>query len=41
MLLTTYSRWIDGADKSKERAKIEALFDSDSHKTATKSEKQA
>jgi integrase len=41
MLLTTYSRWIDGADKSKERAKIEALFDSDSHKTATKTEKQA
>ena len=27
MLLTTYSRWIDGADKSAERAKIDAIFD--------------
>ncbi|XXG30234.1 MAG: DUF3596 domain-containing protein [Ferrovum myxofaciens] len=27
MLLTTYSRWIDGADKSAERAKIDTAFD--------------
>jgi integrase len=36
MLLTTYARWIDGADKSKERSKIDALFEDHSHKTATK-----
>jgi len=41
MLLTTYSRWIDGADKSKERSKIEALFTNHCHKTATDSDDSA
>jgi integrase len=36
MLLNTYARWIDGADMSKERSKIDSLFDAPSHKTATK-----
>lgn len=36
MLLTTYSRWIDGADKNKENQKIEAIFAVDSHQYATK-----
>ncbi len=31
MVLTVYSRWIDGADKSRERSKIDELFE----KTAT------
>ncbi|EQD69220.1 integrase family protein, partial [mine drainage metagenome] len=39
MLLTTYSRWIDGADKSAERAKIDTAFDpiatAAPHKTKT------
>ena len=35
MVLTVYSKWIDGADKSKERGKIDAMFLSDSHKYAT------
>lgn len=39
MLLTTYARWIDGADKSKERSKIDALFAPDRHKTATRQNK--
>jgi integrase len=26
MVLTVYSKWIDGADKSKERGKIDAMF---------------
>jgi integrase len=37
MLLTVYSKWIDGADKNKENQKIEAIFEADSHKRATKS----
>lgn len=36
MVLTVYSKWIDGADKSQERGKIDAMFASDSHKNATK-----
>lgn len=36
MVLTIYSKWIDGADKSQERGKIDAMFASDSHKSATK-----
>lgn len=36
MLLTTYSKWIDGADKNKEKQKIESIFNVDSHQTATK-----
>lgn len=36
MLLTTYSKWIDGADKHKEKQKIEAMFCVDSHQNATK-----
>lgn len=36
MLLSTYSKWIDGADKQREKQKIEAIFSDDSHKTATK-----
>ncbi len=27
MLLTTYSKWIDGADKNKEKQKIESIFE--------------
>jgi integrase len=36
MLLTVYAKWIDGADRKKEKNKIEALFDNDSHHHATK-----
>lgn len=36
MLLTTYSKWIDGADKQKEKQKIESIFNTDSHQSATK-----
>ena len=36
MVLTIYSKWIDGADKSQEREKIDAMFASDSRKSATK-----
>jgi integrase len=32
MLLTTYSKWIDGADKQKEKQKIEAIFDDENNK---------
>lgn len=35
MLLSVYSRWIDGADSSKEKSKIEAIFDAPCHKYAT------
>ena len=31
MLVTTYSKWIDSADKLKEKHKIEAIFEVDSH----------
>ncbi|OYY48915.1 MAG: hypothetical protein B7Y48_08230 [Methylophilales bacterium 28-44-11] len=41
MLLTVYSRWIDGADKSQEKNKIEARLKADSHKSATRKTKQA
>jgi integrase len=37
MLLTVYSKWIDGADKNKENQKIESIFSADSHNHATKS----
>ena len=40
MFFTVYSKWIDGADKGKERSKIDTLFTQDSHKTATNQEKQ-
>lgn len=36
MVLTVYSKWIDGADKSQEREKIDAMFAADSHSDATK-----
>ena len=35
MVLTVYSKWIDGADKSQERGKIDAMFAADSHRNAT------
>jgi integrase len=38
MFFTVYSKWIDGADKGKERSKIDTLFTQDSHKTATSQE---
>ncbi len=33
MVLTVYSRWIDGADKSRERSKMDELFDGTATKT--------
>lgn len=36
MLLTTYSKWIDGADKKKEVSKIESFFEDECHKNATR-----
>ena len=36
MVLTVYSKWIDGADKSQESGKIDTMFSQDSHKDATK-----
>jgi len=36
MVLTVYFKWIDGADKSQERGKINAMFVADSHSNATK-----
>jgi integrase len=41
MILEVYAKWIDGADKSKERAKIEVLFDDNRHNNATKESKIA
>ena len=36
MLLSVYAKWIDGADKNRERQKIEGIFSDDSHLYATK-----
>ncbi|WP_367184413.1 DUF3596 domain-containing protein [Ferrovum sp.] len=39
MLLTTYSKWIDGADKSAERTKIDSIFTATATKTPQKNKK--
>ena len=36
MLLEVYAKWIAGADKQKEKQKIEAIFDDHSHQYASK-----
>lgn len=36
MLLNVYAKWIDGADNSQEKQKIESMFNSDRHKMDTK-----
>jgi integrase len=36
LLFTVYSRWIDGADKGRERAKLEAAFSNTSGKANDK-----
>jgi integrase len=36
MLLEVYAKWIKGADKQKEKQKIEVMFEDNSHQTATK-----
>jgi integrase len=41
MLLTVYAKWIDGADKSQEKNKLEAKFTSNWHKDDTKNVKMA